>query len=1534
MAFNVYSSQGVLRATSETLEYSGEHMGQRYVTLSFISPSPISFSIGDYVTYRNERFEMNVTPSIERQSSNNSYGGAIVYKSVRFDSVLDELSRCPFLDCVESNDLHYFSMPNVSVYCPDVETLANRIKYNLNRDYTGTSAWTVNVQKIGGVTPGKKGVSVSLDRKSCWDALALVKTSFDLDFIVRGRTITIGTRGTTIQGALSYGQGNGLLTLQRNTNDSQQVITRLRAYGSTRNMPARYYSSKGTWNVSVSWVAEALGNKWFELSLPFGSYFSNYIRFSVQQGNNVYSIKAERGEVTLTRGGQSVSAWKATENASYISQGTNVYRFTSGVDATSVPSAYYTPNIPNNIAIDRLMLPGFPAKSLKQYVGGNEGVYEYSEEQYDPYIDSTNKAAIGIRPYSMYFDGFDSEMDEIYPSLEGCTIGNLLDAGYVVYGNREDSIDQIVVGDGITDSGTQPSENWVNLSDKTNVSVQAGDTSMQKKVAYGDLPVGTYKISVGLICTATASVMAGTTNEITARVFLKDANTEKTIVNLTKSVTCVGEYLDVELSGSNVNIETTLTNAYLYVEFSVTQGSAQLTITSQNSVTISTKKYESGTFKVRIPDIGFDISDYVDDKAALSMKSGMCAGREFEIVKCDRYIESGTAKGYTLTCNRVSDIGLYFPYSGYNIAQGDKYVITGIFMPDVYVDIAAQRLLDAAKVYLANNMDVAYTYTPKIDNIYIQRQHDIATSLGNTSIHDSIHEGDILQIEDNSLISGTLSITIDKLTIKEGEGMIPQFSISLSDDKQVSLIQKIQNSIPKQEQYIQSGGGGNINIIKTTDGTAPSDSNVFSSLKSDDRFLRKDIDDETTHRLTAKEFVTGLYNSMISGGFFGMKNGKAYAELDEIYVRTKAYFDTIEISKIQYNAGKRIAGCGGHKITKVEEILSEGENPSVVGYRCYYKNDDEGLKISCRFVVNDLAICQEFNIQSGTSQHVANRRYWRRVTYVDNASGYFCLSNVSGEYESGSSTPLNGDDVCQLGNTTDVTRQNAIMESAVGANSPSYIMLKGINTFSLEGKDFLTFGYDSNGGANIFVGDRSLQNNKGSLKYTQANGLEVDGKVTVKSGSTGVGSFSDVDVLAQAKNNLLTNTSFCGNYQSLYVTSDVSVLGDTQVYSPSLLNWTAVNATAQNEQIAPSGCKATLSSGSILQTLVRQVQSNTDCILSFYAKGTSVNFSIASNESAYLPTDQQLTNQFTRYTFKFKPSSNITKFKLMGTCEVYSIQLEEGIVATEWGKSMYDYNKEIDEITKLEYLRTALKGTTSIQGGLILSSLIELGNYVDGAMQQVNAGMNGIYVNDNSIGFWAGGTASKADYAVNFFNNNPSRVPTQQELAQMAKFVVTHGGRAILNDIILRGYVYAKGGEFNGKVIATSGEFRGDVIAKNFYYESMTISSEVARYIDPSTDSSFIVLLRGNVFLPFASDYLGITFIVRFEVPQQYVASSGIFAKSGDTILVNDSSIQNEAVGFYGDRGVVQLTSVGGSKWVATSIVGNIYNAIIRPQYI
>lgn len=62
-----------------------------------------------------------------------------------------------------------------------------------------------------------------------------------------------------------------------------------------------------------------------------------------------------------------------------------------------------------------------------------------------------------------------------------------------------------------------------------------------------------------------------------------------------------------------------------------------------------------------------------------------------------------------------------------------------------------------------------------------------------------------------------------------------------------------------------------------------------------------------------------------------------------------------------------------------------------------------------------------------------------------------------------------------------------------------------------------------------------------------------------------------------------------------------------------------------------------------------------------------------------------------------------------------------------------------------DYLKAALNETTTVSGGLILSSLIQLG-YTDEGQRVTMSGMNGIYVNGKTIAFWAGGEMNDADY--------------------------------------------------------------------------------------------------------------------------------------------------------------------------------------------
>lgn len=241
---NIYKKDGTKLCDCHTPQYNGTFMGERTVTVNIKSPREIAFSVGDYLDYRGERFTLYLLPELAKTAKENTYGGAIEYKNVTFCSVEEELRRCMFLDVAfGDNGLHYTMLPNFSFYCEKPSDLAFRLQANLDRQYP--NEWTVTVNDDAKFVDG---VNMSFSNQTCWEALAQVNTNDDIDinFTIDGanKRIVIGGVGETLDIGLMYGKGNGLRSIERTVDTSQAVISRLYAYGNTRNLPYRYYNKK------------------------------------------------------------------------------------------------------------------------------------------------------------------------------------------------------------------------------------------------------------------------------------------------------------------------------------------------------------------------------------------------------------------------------------------------------------------------------------------------------------------------------------------------------------------------------------------------------------------------------------------------------------------------------------------------------------------------------------------------------------------------------------------------------------------------------------------------------------------------------------------------------------------------------------------------------------------------------------------------------------------------------------------------------------------------------------------------------------------------------------------------------------------------------------------------------------------------------------------------------------------------------------------------------------------------------------------
>lgn len=1196
MSWTIYNKTGqIAKCKIHQLEYNGEFMGECSVVCTIKSESPIEFAIGDYLIYRGERFEINYDPTILKKASKNSTGDAFTYDNVKFNSLSDELARCDFLDYVPNdNNIHFTSLPKFSFFASSISNLAERIQVNLDRIYTGNKKWTVIVHPE---YVNKKNINISVDTINVWDALALTNSEFEANFIIRGREITIGTAGIAVDNIFKYGKGKGLYEIERNAEADQKIVTRLRAYGSTRNMPDRYYN---------------------KLS---GSSVGNYL--------------------------------------------------------------------PNNMAVDNLMLPGFPETTL------------------DPYIDSDNIEELGIREGTIFFDGSQEGLEEIFPSIEGMTAQQLEDAGITVSIDPGDNgnLDEVYSAEQLTDDG-----------------------------------------------------QADNKGEI-----------------------------------------------------------------------------EKGNFTVTLKDIGFDINNYLlGETATLSMKDGMCGGRDFEITKCEKH-----GNKYILTCTRVYDDGikLFFPYKNYNIKSGDKFVLLDISMPDVYIKAHSQRLLSSAKKWLAKNDYIRYSYIPKVDNIYMARQHDDAVANNQTSIHDTIKEGDLMLFEDDDLgISG--SIIIDSLSIKEGDDMIPEYEITLKEEKIVGTLEKIQNQIDSIVSGGQGNGGYNSEQIKS----------LIKAFGSN-FFLRKDKDDRTPHKLSSdKAFEIGKFVSGSTGGIIMVdkETGQTYAEVDKLKVRMKAYFESLEIQNVNSVGGKIVLTPGG-AVTLIDvwtkgtieqtPILSMADgNPILLAdgselqlmdketvdngvpegvYRCFFLAEQDGVEVKNRFRAGFQVQSKNFNIQKpGEYQQVANHYYWRLCVGASKEPinvGIYKLHYIDlsmADCDTGSDIPAKGDTVAHLGarikwkgiDNKDVTdesnidAQNAIVFSSTDVFSPSVTLYHGIDSYSYLNKEYVEYGVDKTNNKAFFhvYGDAYIGDRDGNsfVKFTQGEGVELKGKLHIQEGSTGSANLTDLpDEIYNAVHlgsvNLLRNSGFTGDYESEQLFSSDELTPDKELYSKQLKYWTGV-ATVSADNDAGSGYSAAIGSLSQSVALIK----GESYVISFKAKGTSVAVSCGD-----FSTTQPLTSGYQRFTFKFN-FNGAGIFMLSGTATVCELQLERGTIATDWKPSILDNDKSMAGFQAINYIADAIKdGSVDILGGLILANMIQLGNYKDGKMQKVTAGVSGIYNDDDDVAFWAGGKLEQAIMTVMKFRNDPNYQPTDAEWANMANFVATHGG-----DVFLKGYIYALGGFFRGRV--------------------------------------------------------------------------------------------------------------------------------------
>ena len=245
--YKVYDSNGSTeRCTLDKVEYSGSFMDRRVVNATVDTPVPLAFDVGDYITYRGERFELDYQPSATKNSSSGNQSDSFRY-SLQFVSCKYELERCMMRDIVPGDNGIVYPTPLSIEFTGMASKLAERIQSCLDLMYTGSRKWTITVAP--GVDKEEKNITIS--QSNCWSALSLFNTEYGLNFYVSGREVSVGGEQLAVDYNFRYGMGNGLYKIERSPDTDTAIVTRLIAYGGTQNIPDNYLKDKKQWKDSI-----------------------------------------------------------------------------------------------------------------------------------------------------------------------------------------------------------------------------------------------------------------------------------------------------------------------------------------------------------------------------------------------------------------------------------------------------------------------------------------------------------------------------------------------------------------------------------------------------------------------------------------------------------------------------------------------------------------------------------------------------------------------------------------------------------------------------------------------------------------------------------------------------------------------------------------------------------------------------------------------------------------------------------------------------------------------------------------------------------------------------------------------------------------------------------------------------------------------------------------------------------------------------------------------------------------------------------
>lgn len=975
----VYSRTGDIRCEIAMYQYNGTFMGDRTLSCSISSPVVIPFEVGDYVRLRGQIFSLSAIPSAKKQARRGKVQNGYVYSNVVFNSIIHDLVVAKFKDYViGDNNRHYSGLESFSFFVDRIENITDRVKANLVRVY-GEDKWDVlvarknitdeagNVIVYAPTDPDafnieSKSVSVS-EGFTIRDGLNLVNEQFDFNYIVTvidgKNTIIVGGIAKIDHANMGYGKDRGFISLEQNRSDNSAIITRLHAFGSTRNLPYRYYNKK--YNNKAKYPELFKGNEYLleasyinKLMLPYDNWVvkssmcdayieSNVEKYGIREGSVVFDGSDEDWDEIYP----SIEGMKITN----ILPGMTGYE--NGFDNSTWTYEQKLRDIFVKFGMEYAEAEAFikyfiQNDASKYYVGQNANAHrDFVSPTYKTYLDKFLYPDKYFIQHSLAYR-YDVVETHVYILRRYVPIGTFykevvtsseseyrqyLNDGYKLYHKKTEKYDTF-------ETIWLPAAVYEKTDEEKEIlKKRVIELCDQIGFKYGMTNEGHVG---GMVIMGGSSSYITWDFEIEADVRGRYEITQEQI-DAVKNYLYDGVSLDRLISGSNV------------LDCGIPDEEEGKDI---HGIDIESE------FVIDIPQIFFNIADFMADSAEsveISMKSGKCAGRTFKVLSCEPIDAFHEEKGWRVTLNRddsdISTMNMYFPNTMYQIEPGDKFVVLGINMPDIYVEAAEQRLLKQAEEYLKEYDHEKYTYNPVVDNVFLAEHPEIAEKL---------MEGMLLTINDRDAGDksgskgdfglGDVSITIKSLTIKYNESNLPRYDIQLDDEVDVITIQeaiearvktfvtgysdddklsKVDNDIAYGEVTFAKGARFGSGTLDETGNVSAR--NVTSENVGVSNVLNVDGPSRHNDGLTIGEY---------SKGIVGANNGAYIDKYGNAYFKSMRINESLLVPELTYNRmdvvkGVFIISSSAGTIDHVDKKPLLDTN----NRKLYHKTNEEGRKL-------------------------------------------------------------------------------------------------------------------------------------------------------------------------------------------------------------------------------------------------------------------------------------------------------------------------------------------------------------------------------------------------------------------------------------------------------------------------------------------------------------------------------------------------------------------------------------------------------------